>query len=398
MNLNLMHILKKTPTTINISIYKKQVIQMDEIKKLEYDDEIKANRISTIILAVIFGICLIIWIANEIGIFVVNLAYMRVGMAVSFICMSVPIIIFSHTKGDKNWFKYLLIIFLSLTSVSIETFLTFHGVMLCVFPVLLAAQYPNIRVFRLAYWFNLFGILFSVIVGYYIGCWDGNMIYATTFGMTQQNDSLAARISAMNTTYMAQLILYFALPRMVIFSTISLGISYIVKTVKLQYVRQSMIRMEAEYDSLTKLENRTKYNSRVSGENEKLESICIVFLDVNNLKKMNDTYGHEAGDFVLKRTAEEMKKLICDTIHGYRLGGDEFVMILCNYKKEEADALLTKWKESLTPLNGEEYDVQCSLAIGVTYASRPFDIDSVLKKADDKMYQTKIAMKANRIN
>ncbi len=185
---------------------------------------------------------------------------------------------------------------------------------------------------------------------------------------------------------------------MVIFSTISLGISYIVKTVKLQYVRQSMIRMEAEYDSLTKLENRTKYNSRVSGEYEKLESICIVFLDVNNLKKMNDTYGHEAGDFVLKRTAEEMKKLICDTIHGYRLGGDEFVMILCNYKKEEADALLTKWKESLTPLNGEEYDVQCSLAIGVTYASRPFDIDSVLKKADDKMYQTKIAMKANRIN
>ena len=128
MNLNLMHILKKTPTTINISIYKKQVIQMDEIKKLEYDDEIKANRISTIILAVIFGICLIIWIANEIGIFVVNLAYMRVGMAVSFICMSVPIIIFSHTKGDKNWFKYLLIIFLSLICLLlyVDLFLYVH--------------------------------------------------------------------------------------------------------------------------------------------------------------------------------------------------------------------------------------------------------------------------------
>lgn len=372
--------------------------KMDEIKKIEYQDEIKANRFSILFLAVTFVICLLVWIANEIGIFVVNLTYMRVGMAISFVCIMIPMAVFFYTKGVRRWFKFLLIIFLSLTSISIETFLTFHGVMLCVFPILLAAQYPDTRVFRLAFWFNLLGILVSVILGYYIGCWDGNMIYATTYGITLQNDSLSARAAVMNGTYMIQLLLYFAMPRMVIYSTIALSVTYILKTAKLQYVRQSLIRMEAENDSLTKLENRTKYNSRVSGEYRKLESIFVVFLDVNNLKKMNDTCGHEAGDVVLKRTAEEMQRLVCDTIHGYRLGGDEFVFVFCDYKEEEAQRLLKDWEHTLMPLNGKEYPVQCSLAIGSAYASRPFDMEAVLKQADDNMYRTKLAMKAQRVD
>ena len=200
---------------------------MEEVEKIEYQDELKANRFSTIFLGVMFGICLMVWIANELGIFVVNLLYMRVGMAISFACMLIPMSIFLRTKGNNRWFKFLLIVFLSLTSISIETFLTFHGVMLCVFPLLLAAQYTDIHVFRLAFWLNLFGILGSVVLGYYIGCWDGNMIYATTYGISLENDSLAVRAAVMNIDYMIQLLLYFAMPRMIIYSTIALSLSYI---------------------------------------------------------------------------------------------------------------------------------------------------------------------------
>lgn len=369
---------------------------MNEIEKIEYQDELKANRFSTVFLAVMFGICLLIWIANEIGVFVVDRVYMRVGMAISFAYMLIPMFIYMRTKGNNRWFKFLLIVFLSLTSISIETFLTFHGVMLCVFPLLLAVQYTDIHVFRLAFWINLLGILNSVVLGYYIGCWDGNMIYATTYGISLENDSLAARAAVMNTDYMIQLLLYFAVPRMIIYSTIALSISYILKTAKLQYVRQNMIRMEAEFDSLTKLENRAKYNSRVKKEYQKLNSIYVVFLDVNNLKKMNDTCGHEAGDNVLKRVAEEMKRLVSDTVHGYRLGGDEFVFVFCDYKEDEAYRLLKEWEKEIRPLNDKENLVQCSLAIGGAYASRPFDLDIVLKQADDNMYRTKLAMKAQR--
>lgn len=369
---------------------------MEEIQKLEYQDELKANKFSTLFLSVMFGICTLVWIANEAGIFVVDLVYMRIGMAMGLVCMLVPMSIFFCTKGQNRWFKFLLIVFVSLMAISIETFLTFHGVMMCVFPILLAAQYTDMRIFKIAYGINFLGILVAVVLGYYIGCWDGNMIYATTYGVTQQNDSLAARAAVMNTNYMIQLLLYFALPRMIIFSTISLSISYILKTAKLQYVRQNMIRMEAEYDSLTKLENRHKYNSRVKGEYQKLDSIYVVFLDVNHLKKMNDTCGHEAGDSVLKRVAEEMQRLTGENIHGYRLGGDEFVFVFCNYPEEEAYNLLKAWEKDIMPLNRKQDPVQCSLAIGGAYASHPFDLDVVLKQADDNMYRTKLAMKAQR--
>lgn len=370
---------------------------MEEIEKIVYHDELKANRLSVMFLLLLCGIYTLIWIANEVGVFVVNLIYMRIGMTVSFIFMLIPVIIFFCTKGRQRWFKYLLIVFVSLMSISIETFLTFHGVMLCVFPLLLAAQYPDSRIFNIAFCINQFGILFSVILGYYVGCWDGNMIYATTYGVTLAEDSFVARAYVMNEEYMKQLLLYFAMPRMVIFSTIALIISYILKTAKLQYVRQSMIRMEAEYDSLTKLENRNKYNYRVNGEYKNLQSIYVVFIDVNYLKKMNDTCGHEAGDAVLKNVAEEMKRIINKNIHGYRIGGDEFVLIFCNYNEDESYRLLKNWEKDIKPLNGNEYPVQCSLAIGEAYASSPFNLDVIIKKADDNMYKAKLAMKAQRV-
>lgn len=266
------------------------------------------------------------------------------------------------------------------------------------FPILLAAQYAQGRVFKLAFCLNLTGILLSVILGYYIGCWDGNMIYATTYGITLENDAFGARAAIMNSDYMIQLLLYFALPRMIIYSVISLSISYILKTTKLQYVRQNIIRLQAETDALTGLDNRTKYNQRMLHEYPKLDSVYIAFIDVNFLKKMNDTCGHEAGDSVLKRVAEDMKQLIDDTIHGYRLGGDEFAFIFCNYTEAVADRMLQNWEKNVEPLNRKEDPVQCSLAIGHAFASRPIDIDAVLKQADQNMYQKKKIMKAERVD
>ena len=370
---------------------------MDEIKKLQYQDELKANRFSCMFLAVMCAISLLVWLANELGIFVVNRIFMRIGIILGCICLLIPLVLY-RTYGKNKWFKYLLIVCVSLMAISIQTFLTFHGVMLCVFPFLLAAQYSEVRVLKLAYGINLLGILLSVILGYYIGCCDGNMIYATTFGITLEMDSVATRASIMNTDYMIQLLLYFALPRMVIFSTIAVSVFYILKTTKLQYLRQNIIQIQAETDALTGLENRTKYNQRIQHEYKKLSSIYVAFIDVNFLKKMNDTCGHEAGDSVLKRVASEMKRLIDDTIHGYRLGGDEFAFVFCNYSEEDAKNLLSNWEKDVEPLNRKEDPVHCSLAIGGAFGSRPIDAEAVLKAADRNMYEVKKAMKAERMD
>lgn len=369
---------------------------MEEMDKLQHEDELKANRFGTAYLAGMCATCLLIWAANEAGVFVVNRIYMRVGMIIGCICLLIPVAIYFFTKGNNRQFKYLLIICVSLMSVSIQTFLTFHGVMMCVIPVLLAVQYADTRIFRFAYGINLAGVLIATVLGYYVGCWDGNMIYATTYGISLELDSFASRAAIMNAEYMRQLLLFFALPRMIIYTVISASTHYILNTTKLQYVRQNMIRLQAERDGLTGLENRIKYNRRVSGEYKKLNSVYVVFLDVNFLKKMNDTCGHEAGDSVLKRVADEMRRLIRESIHGYRLGGDEFAFVFCNYSEEEACTMLTEWEKDVMPLNRKEDPIQCSLSIGGAYASRPFDIDVVLKEADEKMYTRKLEMKAQR--
>lgn len=375
-----------------------EVIRMDEIERLQYQDELKSNRFSNTFLFIMFVISILVWIANEVGIFVVNRYFMRVGILVGCICLLIPMITFFVTRGRPAWFKYMLIVCVSFMVISIQTFLTFHGVMLCMIPVLLASQYAQKNVLYTAFWLNLFGILISVVLGYYVGCWDGNMIYATTYGITLEMDSFANRAEIMNADYMTQLLMYFAMPRMVIYSTISLSAAYIFKKTKMQYVRQNIIQIQAEHDALTGLENRTKYNNRMKQEYAKLDSIYVAFLDVNYLKKMNDTCGHEAGDSVLKRVAQDMKRLTGATIHGYRLGGDEFALIFCDYSEEDAKKIMQEWEKTVEPLNRKEDPVHCSLAIGTAYATYPFDMEVVLKEADQRMYERKKEMKAQRID
>lgn len=373
-----------------------EVSLVEEVEKLQYQDELKANRFSSIFLSIMCGVCILVWIANECGLFVVNRTFMRIGMIIACVCLIIPVATYLKTKGKNAWFKYVLIICVSLMAISIQTFLTFHGVLLCLVPIILAAQYPQTKVFKLAFIMNLIGVFVAVLAGYYIGCWDGNMIYATTYGVTVETDSLASRAEIMNGNYTMQLLLYFALPRMIIFSTISLSAFYILKNAKLQYVRQNVIKIQAETDGLTGLENRAKYNYRIQNEYLKLNSVFVAFIDVNYLKKMNDTCGHEAGDSVLKRVANEMKKLIGEDVHGYRLGGDEFALIFCNYSSNRANIILNEWEKDIEPINRKEDPVQCSLAIGKAFSGNPVDIEAVLKEADRNMYEVKKAMKAER--
>ncbi len=369
---------------------------MGEVEKIQYQDELKANRFSSVFLSIMCGCCLLVWIANECGIFVVNRSFMRLGMLIACSCLLIPVAAYMKTGGKNRWFKYVVIVCVSLMAISIQTFLTFHGVLLCLVPIILAVQYSQPKVFKLAFIINLAGVFLAVVAGYYIGCWDGNMIYATTYDVTLEMDSFAKRAEIMNGEYMKQLLLFFALPRLVVYSAISLSAFYILNNAKLQYVRQSMIRIQAETDGLTGLENRAKYNERIKNEYARLNSVFVAFIDVNYLKKMNDICGHEAGDAVLRRVAEEMKRFSDENIHRYRLGGDEFVLVFCNYSEDGANKILVQWEKDVEPLNRKEDPVQCSLAIGKAFATKPLDIEAVIKEADKNMYEVKKEMKAER--
>ena len=162
----------------------------------------------------------------------------------------------------------------------------------------------------------------------------------------------------------------------------------------------------AHTDSLTGVRNKTAYVGMTNKLDLKISdgnaNFCIVMIDVNFLKKVNDTYGHERGNEYLINAC----KLVCSVFgeqHVYRIGGDEFVVVvegdmvpLCRYfvKQFSAEMAHKKLNPSLEPWE------KISAAVGIAFYDSAIDksADDVFKRADKLMYENKIAMKAQRTN
>ena len=160
----------------------------------------------------------------------------------------------------------------------------------------------------------------------------------------------------------------------------------------------------ANTDSLTGIKNKTAYATRIYKLDERIEAgnanFCIVMVDVNFLKKVNDNYGHERGNEYLVNAC----RLVCSVFgeeHVYRIGGDEFVVIvegekvsLCKYFVNQFKAEMNR--KAKNPLL-EPWE-KISAAVGVAFYEAGVDqsADEVFKRADKLMYENKLAMKAQR--
>lgn len=153
-------------------------------------------------------------------------------------------------------------------------------------------------------------------------------------------------------------------------------------------MREKMI-YDSEHDGLTGLYNKGKYLSMFESTYQEMDSIGIFNFDVNNLKKMNDTYGHEAGDRLIIKGADSIRMVTGDTVHGYRMGGDEFVMIACNVTEDEVLRLQKQWEEELARLNTPEDGIECVMAVGVAYGEKGYDFATLMQEADERMYEDK---------
>ena len=150
---------------------------------------------------------------------------------------------------------------------------------------------------------------------------------------------------------------------------------------------------ESEHDGMTGLYNKAKYLAMKESEYTALDSIGIFNLDVNNLKKMNDEFGHEAGDKLLIKAANSIRKVTNNKVHGYRMGGDEYLLIACNVTKEELDSIRDRWEQELARLNTADDGINCVIAIGAVYGEAGYDFDALMKEADALMYEDKKAKK-----
>ena len=174
---------------------------------------------------------------------------------------------------------------------------------------------------------------------------------------------------------------------------------------KLRRAKRKVAEMDelAHKDSLTGIKNKAAYDEATAALDKKISDgaaqFCIVMVDVNFLKRVNDTYGHERGNVYLMNAV----KLMCAVFgeeHVYRIGGDEFVVILDGDKVSLSKYFVTQFVAEMKRKNSSktlEPWEKVSAAVGVAnFGAGDKTAEEVFKRADAQMYENKLAMKANR--
>ncbi|MBI5233132.1 MAG: diguanylate cyclase [Deltaproteobacteria bacterium] len=166
--------------------------------------------------------------------------------------------------------------------------------------------------------------------------------------------------------------------------------------------KKELISHMAYHDTLTGLPNRQLLNDRVaqaieySRRHDLMLSVC--FLDLDGFKAVNDTFGHDIGDLLLKQVSERLKGCVRKSDTVARLGGDEFIIMLQDISEPE-DAGITAGKiiKELAKgfvLDGRELSITASIGVAL-YPVDGEEIETLIKKADAAMYHAKQAGKNN---
>jgi len=159
---------------------------------------------------------------------------------------------------------------------------------------------------------------------------------------------------------------------------------------------EKQLNYMATHDSLTGLPNRVHFENRFALEVElsrrNNQKFALLYIDLNDFKKVNDELGHAAGDALLKQVAVRFTELLRKSDVVARIGGDEFVLLLPETSKEkEIHKIIKKFFKAFEePFVIQDHKVYVSLSIGgVIFPDDGTDIVTLLKKADRAMYNVK---------
>ena len=181
------------------------------------------------------------------------------------------------------------------------------------------------------------------------------------------------------------------------FVLIALMLHYFVRDRELAYGRllesEAHIRELMLTDTLTGVPNRRHLNDRLEMELARQarydQPLSVILTDIDRFKHVNDTYGHAAGDAVLKAFARTLESSIRGSDFLARYGGEEFVLLLPNTGIEEATAFAERMREATRGIHIPETPIAITASFGVTLARRGERMAEVLSRADEAMYQSK---------
>ena len=148
------------------------------------------------------------------------------------------------------------------------------------------------------------------------------------------------------------------------------------------------LRHEAMHDALTSLSNRRAFRARVVREIEGGAGFGLVLCDMDNLKTVNDTRGHDAGDKALQLLADALRSQLRRSDEAYRIGGDEFAVMLPGASRLDAEGVMRRLGEAVAssvPPGGDPIEA----SFGIAVFEPGDDPERVVARADRALYQAK---------
>ncbi len=153
-------------------------------------------------------------------------------------------------------------------------------------------------------------------------------------------------------------------------------------------------------DALTNLNNPRSYQEHMHELSKKKLPYGLIFMDLNDFKQVNDTYGHEAGDALLNIVAKRLQNSIREKDKAFRIGGDEFVVVIHGtHDKKFYEGVIARMRQNVAR-DVTLSNVTLKVSISAGYARCPEDgtkFEDVVKKADDSMYYNKRMFKSKRL-
>ncbi|MGH0053055.1 MAG: GGDEF domain-containing protein [Sphaerochaetaceae bacterium] len=179
-----------------------------------------------------------------------------------------------------------------------------------------------------------------------------------------------------------------------------LNISYITSSTAASLLLYYLIVQEAkfDYDLPTKARNRIAFEREIVAQHAKSQEIGLFLFDMNNLKRVNDTWGHQEGDYLLVILAQLLSQTFAPEGKVFRIGGDEFCVLLPVPRKQKIDAQMEHFERRVQESN-ERLAHQLDVAWGYAETSKQKGITSedAFILADEAMYRHKALLKQSKL-
>jgi diguanylate cyclase (GGDEF)-like protein/PAS domain S-box-containing protein len=163
---------------------------------------------------------------------------------------------------------------------------------------------------------------------------------------------------------------------------------------------QQTIIHKVMHDQLTNVKNRTYFEDQLNVYNEHYDVACaITICDLDNLKSINDTYGHKKGDEYIRKSAQLLEEAVGLDGEVCRIGGDEFAIICANTTEAKMIQLVERIHHTIKAFNNSAIDMTIEMSMGSHYSPTSIgQADTLFLHADNAMYKQKEHHKASKNN